>query len=376
MAAARRRIASRRNWPDNLYVNSKGYHWFRNPENGETFGLGYDFKIAASQARAANAEIERRKGAVGLLQRIDGADTAFVDFCDKYSKIFEERGNSEKTVDGLTSHLRLLKRAPFAVQRMPQIKPKEIADFLDSEAERVSASHATQLRTRLIDIFNESIGAGILEPGKNPVIAIKRRKVIVQRERLTLDDFKRIVAKSRENPKMIWATRAYLLALLTGQRREDIKKMEFSHVRDGFLWVEQSKSKGRTKLKIPVTLGLRALDGLTIGELIRECRDDIVSKHIIHHVGRKGTAKPGDSPKLGSFSTTFAAFRDEAKIAPADGKTPASFHEIRSLTARLYSDEISPEFAQALLGHKNAQMTAIYRDSRGREWSEVKVQSA
>ena len=59
-----------------------------------------------------------------------------------------------------------------------------------------------------------------------------------------------------------------------------------------------------------------------------------------------------------------------------EGKTPPTFHEIRSLAARLYGDEFGAEFAQALLGHKTAQMTALYRDSRGRERDEVKVNSA
>ncbi|WP_434715470.1 tyrosine-type recombinase/integrase [Paraburkholderia sp. A3RO-2L] len=373
MAAARRRIASRRQWPDNLYVNTKGYLWFRNPENGETFGLGYDYKAAAAQARAANAELERRKGAIGLLQRIDGADDTLTQFCDEYEHIYTERGNTRKSVMTVQTYLRTIKKAPFAGDSISKITPKQVADYIAAEEKRVSGSHSSQIQTRLIDIFNEAIGAGKLEAGKNPAIAIRRRKSVVKRERLSLEEFKKIVAKARENVAMSWAARAFLLALLTGQRREDIKKMLFSDVKDGFLWVEQSKSKGRTKLKIPVTLGLAALGGLTIDDVIRECRDSILSKHVIHHVVSKGTAKPGDSPKLGGFTTAFVKFRELAEIEATPGKTPPSFHEIRSLAARLYSDERGADFAQALLGHKNAQMTALYRDSRGLEWSEVKV---
>ena len=59
-----------------------------------------------------------------------------------------------------------------------------------------------------------------------------------------------------------------------------------------------------------------------------------------------------------------------------DGKTAPTFHEIRSLSARLYGDEFGAEFAQALLGHKSAQMTELYRDARGREWAEVKIRSS
>jgi integrase len=38
----------------------------------------------------------------------------------------------------------------------------------------------------------------------------------------------------------------------------------------------------------------------------------------------------------------------------------------------LWAEQEGKEFAQALLGHKDARMTAVYRDSRGAEWKEVK----
>ncbi|RAR51903.1 hypothetical protein C7401_13566 [Paraburkholderia unamae] len=78
----------------------------------------------------------------------------------------------------------------------------------------------------------------------------------------------------RENRAMALAARAFLLVLLTGERREDITKLQFNDVRDGCVWVEQSKSKGQTKLRIPVTLGLAALDGLTIEDVLSECREN------------------------------------------------------------------------------------------------------
>lgn len=53
------------------------------------------------------------------------------------------------------------------------------------------------------------------------------------------------------------------------------------------------------------------------------------------------------------------------------GDNPPSFHEIRSLAARLYTDEKGGEFAQRLLGHKSAMMTAKYQDNRGSEWVKV-----
>ena len=43
--------------------------------------------------------------------------------------------------------------------------------------------------------------------------------------------------------------------------------------------------------------------------------------------------------------------------------TPPTFHEIRSLSERLYSEQ--GVNTQALLGHRQASTTAIYDDPRG-----------
>jgi integrase len=67
--------------------------------------------------------------------------------------------------------------------------------------------------------------------------------------------------------------------------------------------------------------------------------------------------------------------RDAAEIAVEDGRTMPTFHELRSLAARLYTEQYGAEFAQALLGHKSAEMTALYRDSRGRGWTEIRLQA-
>ena len=52
--------------------------------------------------------------------------------------------------------------------------------------------------------------------------------------------------------------------------------------------------------------------------------------------------------------------------------TPPSIHKLRSLAARLYpSQGYDP---QNLLGHKNAETTAAYKDSRGAEWIDAAAQ--
>jgi hypothetical protein len=49
---ARRRLAARRNWPANLYQNSDGYLWFKNPLTGKSAGLGTDLQKAIRDVKA------------------------------------------------------------------------------------------------------------------------------------------------------------------------------------------------------------------------------------------------------------------------------------------------------------------------------------
>lgn len=102
---------------------------------------------------------------------------------------------------------------------------------------------ASNIRKRLHDVFREAIAQGLVEVGKNPVEAIAKPKVVVARARLTLDDFKLILAKAREDKARCWAANAIEHALILGQRREDIVSMKFVQVKDGFPWIEQTKGK-------------------------------------------------------------------------------------------------------------------------------------
>ncbi|PAV09218.1 hypothetical protein CBG25_03180 [Arsenophonus sp. ENCA] len=69
------------------------------------------------------------------------------------------------------------------------------------------------------------------------------------------------------------------------------------------------------------------------------------------------------------ISTEFTRFRDKTKLT-WEG-SPPSFHEIRSLSARLYTEKMGSNFAQKLLGHKSAEMTAKYQDDRSNSWIEI-----
>jgi integrase len=245
------------------------------------------------------------------------------------------------------------------------IQTREVAEFLDGIDK---PNMAKLVRKTLYDMMRIAETKGMIDTGKNPVTVTRTPEIEVERSRLTLEQFRAIY---KEAGKMEpWVARSFELALLTGQRREDVANMLFADAKDGFLFVEQQKTKMR--LRIPLAVRMDAL-GLSLDDVIKRCRDKVVSKSMIHHARTIGNQKPGYPIDPDSLTRGFRLARTEAKIKWEDGKKPASFHELRSLAARLYADQYSPEFAQAIMGHKSASMTEMYRDVRGSEWVEVKL---
>jgi integrase len=161
------------------------------------------------------------------------------------------------------------------------------------------------------------------------------------------------------------------IALLTGQRREDILSMKFSDWRDGRLYVAQGKSGGKTRLALDGSIRLEKL-GMSIEDVVKTCRDSIASNFLVHHVRHIGNVKPGYRVLGNGLGQAFISAREAAGIKPQAGRTPVTFHEIRSLAERLYREEQGAEFAQMILGHKNAATTAKYDDLRG-EWKIVRA---
>lgn len=363
----RRRSASRRGFPDNLYANPDGYYYFRNPMNGKKKGLGRDKAKAFSEARAANKMIAAMTPS-DLVQWISGAEvTSLKDWIPTYKTMWKElKKPAESTFAAAERYLERFAETDFAWKPMNQITTVEIAKYLDDLAKDSGLGAATNMRSRLLDVFEYAITKGHIETGKNPVAPTLPPNYEPKRDRLTLEQFKRI--REKASPAL---ANAMNLALLTGQRVSDICEMKFANVKDGFLHVEQIKSQGEMKVKLDLNIRLAALD-MTIGDAVKQCRDRFVSAYLVHHTRTSGTYRAGEGFTSEGISKAFTELRDELKIgATAEGRTPPTFHEIRSLAKRLYTKEYSKEFSQALLGHKTEAMSAKYEDLRGSDWHTV-----
>lgn len=364
----RKRLAKHRGFPPNLYLNGAGYFYYLHPHSKVTKGLGREKAFAFQEARAANVALQAMQKPK-LAEWVSGyRDYTLTEWLPEYKELWLAKSKNipaPATLRSCAMYLARIGSAKFAWMALATITTAHVAEFL-LEVERTSgAPTALNLRSRFNDVFRMAETQGLIAPGRNPVSSTYTPERDVARERLSLEQFWLIHAKAP-----IWLQRAMLLALLTAQRRDDLANLEFSAQKDGFLHIVQGKGRGTMRLRQDCKIHLSAVS-LSIGEVISSCRDLIVSKYMIHHVEHQGTARPGDQVTSNGISNSFRVARNAAGIIPAAGRTPPSFHEIRSLAERLYREQYGAEFAQSILGHKHASMTAKYEDMRGQGWQEI-----
>ena len=141
--------------------------------------------------------------------------------------------------------------------------------------------------------------------------------------------------------------------------------MPYSFVEDGYY--HATRQKTGALIKIPLNLKLDTL-GLTVGDVIEMCKSHVKSNYILHHTVKRTTNELGDPIHKDTLSRGFARVRKASKLEWASPKPP-TFHEIRSLSERLYKAQGIN--TQDLLGHKDQRTTDRYHDLRGSDWTEV-----
>lgn len=361
---ARRRTAAKRSLPPNLYQKTNGYFYYRNPLTKKDKGIGHDKAEAVREAVAANLALEELKGKRSTVADwVMGKTTrTFASWAADYENHLIKRNELRPNSMAMAkSSIRIILTSDFASRELSSVTTEQISTFLEQcERERGGNSARIQ-RSRLVDMFKVAQQRGYVH--HNPVIVTVNPRIVVQRDRLSIEQFLEI--RKHAAPTLV---NAMNIALLTAQRREDVLSALFEDCRDGFMWVIQSKT--RTKIRISTALRLDAID-LSLKEAIEQCRGRFKSKLLVHHMKTINGAVAGEKIPLNYISKYFCRARAESGIKWQEGKTPPSFHEIRSLSERLYHTQYGPEFTQRLLGHKNPQMTALYHDLRGSEWIDV-----
>jgi integrase len=345
-----------------LYTSKKGnkyYYRYRNPLTGKEHGMGSDRQAAILAANELNGRL--MPSAPDLVTRVIGGDHLMTTWLDNYLALYKvrrvkDRPVSAESIRSRETHIRHIRKR-FGDKDLSAITTMDVSDYLDTLAD--TPTMAVQIRSALNDIFRVAITKG--RCSKNPVSVTRVAGVQVMRSRLSLDEFNTVLAAAPQlSPFMV---NAMLLAITTGQRLLDISNMKFSDVSDGWLHVKQHKTGAMVRLSLE--LGIDVLE-MTIGDAVARCRDTVLSPHMLHHVKNHPRAQKGGHVGKDTISKGFAAAR---RLTSLQWDYPPTFHEIRSLSGRLYADQgINP---QALLGHRDAATTALYVDVRGSEWVEV-----
>lgn len=359
----RKRSSRKAPLPPNLY-ESRGYYSYRNWVTDEWFGLGRDKQSAINQAIEANLHLAGELNKPRLLDKIQGtADKTVGNWLKKYDEIMAERTLSAGTRTVYKGYSRRTETMLGTNTMLRSVTALQVSDGLDAIA-KDHPQTAKLLRGWMKDCFAAASVKGWRDSNDNPVRETRAAQVKVKRARLTYEVFSQIYARESG-----WFRNAMALALVSGQRREDIAVARFKDVREGFWWVDQGKTG--TRLCIPLELKLERFE-MSLDDVVRQCRGTgVLSHHLIHQDRRVGgRARPGG--RLGKETLT-TRFRESLEALGLDfgDKNPPSFHEIRSLASRLYKEQGNVNRSE-LLGHKSEQTTLIYEDGRG-EWIKVRV---
>ncbi|MBI6549902.1 phage integrase Arm DNA-binding domain-containing protein [Xenorhabdus lircayensis] len=350
-------------------ARTKKVYWrYKHPVTGKFHGLGDDEKAAKAIAIEANSRLAEVKMTQLLkvqdeISRKLKKGISVTGWLDEYLKIQKER----LTAGEIKLNTLKQKIAPVEAFRkhcgnesIDDIQTKDIATLVDEYKERGQSRMAQIIRMVLIDVFKEAQHAGEVPPGYNPAKATKMPINKVKRQRLNLEEWKAIFDQAGKTQRYL--QNAMLLALVTGQRLGDIAKLRFDDVWDDHLHIIQEKTG--TKLALPLDLKCERL-GYTLQDVIKRCRDRIVSPYMLHYHHTTSQAKRGGQVSANAITASFQKTRDKTDLKWENG-TPPSFHEQRSLSERLYREQGID--TKTLLGHKSQAMTDKYHDDRGKDW--------
>lgn len=352
---------------------NKVYWRYKHPVTGKFHSLGTNEAEAIAIATEANSRLaeQRTRQILAISDRIatsKGKAITTSTWLDRYQAIQDDRLESGdiklNTYKQKAKPVSLL-RERAGMKLISSVDVRDIAQLLDEYITAGQPRMVQVVRSVLIDVFKEAQHYGEVPPGYNPALATKQPRRKITRQRLSLEEWQKIfdIADARHR----YMGNAMLLALVTGQRLGDISRMKFSDIWDDHLHVIQEKTG--SKIAIPLSLRLNAINW-SLRDVVARCRDYAVSPYLVHFFRTTSQAERGAQVKANTLTMNFSKARDLAGIDWGEG-SPATFHEQRSLSERLY--EAQGVDTQKLLGHKSPNQTAKYHDDRGKEWAKIKV---
>jgi len=334
------------------------YYVYHGPD-GKRYGLGTDKKDAVRQASDAN--LRRASTPDELWQRIRRTESPTVaDYAQRYQELCNRRGQKASSRKSRQTRLNRIV-SNLGAQYVSDLTVRQVADLIEAISAEGKTRLAQTVRNELSLMLDDAMADGLVE--QNVARMTRKERHTVQRERLSLDGFWAAYEAAKRRPP--WVRRLMELAIVTAQPREVLVAARFSDLDSEWWWVRRGKTGAR--MKIPLGLRLDAV-GWSLRDVVGACRDRVLSPHLLHHTRRTGKSELGDPVAINTASRRFT---DCVRDAGVGTEHPPTLHEIRSLSLRLHEGE--GRDPQALAGHRSEQTTALYLDSRGSEWVEVRL---
>lgn len=360
--AARPRVQTRKDWPRGLQESRPGYYIWMNPITKAAVSIGrIPLANAKMQAIEANLWAWEQLGSSRLIDRLQQQGKTVGAWLDEWVK---ELTHAANTMKSYRSTIKAIKEQ-IGEHSLARLSVKDCDEAVTAIAKGRGDRTAQVARSVMSTAFRKAITKGLLTA--NPVEVVEAPTVEVVRQRFTWETFSKVWLAMEKAP--VWLRNATALALLTGQRREDIVELKFGDVAGDWLRVVPMKNQGMVKLEIPIDLRMEKF-GLSIKEQIAICRrTGVVSKFMVHQTRPRGNSPPGRQIWR---DTVTRRFTDYVVLALGAGENLPTFHELRSLSKRLYMEQGGVD-TKALLGHTTEATAALYGNSRGAEFQRVHI---
>ncbi|EHW7204432.1 TPA: phage integrase Arm DNA-binding domain-containing protein, partial [Escherichia coli] len=224
---------------------NKVYWRYKHPITGKFHALGTNEAEAIAIATEANTRLaeQRTRQILAISDRIatsKGKAITTSTWLDRYQAIQNDRLKSGdiklNTYKQKAKPVSLL-RERAGLKLISAVDVRDIAQLLDEYIAAGQPRMAQVVRSVLIDVFKEAQHYGEVPPGYNPALATKQPRRKITRQRLSLEEWKKIFDIADASHR--YMGNAMLLALVTGQRLGDISRMKFSDIWDDHLHVVQ-----------------------------------------------------------------------------------------------------------------------------------------
>ena len=385
----RPRSKANRNLPAYLYYDAKlGYRFTL--VNGIRKILGHDRLTAIQIAVEYNRVMRPETGiTVDELIKISGGtsgdSTPFSEHVDHLIKIIfaEERPSKQLAATMLNDATRI--KAFFKEVACCDIDLEHVNGYLNEYHDDASANVFNRKLGFLQKLFSYAVDQSLMYDNPATRKMKKRKTKSKERQRLNVEAYAKIHAAAP-----LWLQTAMDLALQASQARLEISRIKYSITAPkdgecGCVWFDTpNESNGitiygtlfihRQKVEEKEASHVAIPIGEVLKAIIDKSRDNVRCPYVVHRRPTRMNKQSQDTDHRfqldpNYLSRSFSALRDELQLFDhLELSQRPTFHEIRALSARLFSDMgIDP---QGRMAHTDAKSTKIYvRDHL--EWTEV-----